>query len=107
MIHSGRLNQTFCFFPFFVLTVNSRGEDGYFRVAQTEKGRYGLFGMLAEGVVVDATNVTAQVYDEEQDTPFNWWIILLIVLASLCCCGVFCAMFRKMRQEKKLGQEEK
>jgi hypothetical protein len=78
-----------------------RGEDGYMRVAQTEKGSYGLFGMLAEGVIVDAYNVTAQVYDEEQQAPLTWWMILLVVLACLCCCCVCFAMFKKMRKVEK------
>jgi hypothetical protein len=41
------------------------GEDGYFRIAQTENGPYGLFGVLLHGIVPDsARNVTGQVYDE-------------------------------------------
>mmetsp|Transcript_62753 Transcript_62753/g.152793 ORF Transcript_62753/g.152793 Transcript_62753/m.152793 type:complete len:534 (-) Transcript_62753:156-1757(-) len=87
--------------PYFKLK-NSWGDDwgegGYFRIAQTEKGRFGLFGMLAEGVVVDAQNVTVQVYDEEQETPFDqWWVILLIVLAGVCLICVCFGVIRRMR----------
>jgi len=78
------------------------GEDGYFRIAQTPKGTYGLFGMLGEGVVIDAHNVTVQVYDEKQVSPLTkWWVIFLIVVAGLCCCCVTCAVFRKMREDKE------
>ena len=41
------------------------GITGYFRIAQTEKGPYGLFGVLLHGIVPDsARNVTGQVYDD-------------------------------------------
>lgn len=82
---------------------NQWGEDGYFRVAQTEKGRFGLFGILAEGVIVNAQNVTAEVPDEEQNVPLPVWAIVLIVLASICCCLVLFQMLTRTRA--KMGSE--
>jgi hypothetical protein len=72
------------------------GEDGYFRVAQIEKGRYGLFGMLLHGVVPNEVyNVTLQGAEPEQDDDgLEWWVYLLIALgvlglACFCCACVF------------------
>merc|ERR1712146_601794 len=58
------------------------GEKGYFRVAQTPGvGEYGLFGILAEGVVVTGHNTTSMVVDVKQKSPLRqWWVILLFVL---------------------------
>ena len=70
------------------------GEDEYFRIAQTKKGPYGLFGVVSHGVVPTiAYNVTAQVEAIEQDTPLKPWAIIFIVVvavifAYLCVAGV-------------------
>lgn len=78
-----------------------RGEDGYFRVAQTAiAGDYGLFGVLAEGTIVQAQNVTAQVQEEAQTVPFPWWAILAIVLGSLTLCLCMFCTCRWFRSSK-------
>ena len=51
--------------------------------------------MLAEGTIVQAQNVTAQVVDTKQDVPFPLWAILLIVILSLCLCLCMCMWFKK------------
>lgn len=74
------------------------GENGYFRVAQTPApgGTYGLFGILADGVVVSGRNTTAVVEDKIQMSPIRqWWVILLITIACVFMFGVFYASFRK------------
>ncbi|KAL3893340.1 MAG: hypothetical protein SGARI_008230, partial [Bacillariaceae sp.] len=46
------------------------GEDGYFRIAQSEKGPFGLFGIALHAVVPTAAqNVTAQVYEDPSSAP--------------------------------------
>jgi predicted histidine transporter YuiF (NhaC family) len=93
----------------------SRGEDGYFRVAQYATEPYGLFGVLAEGIIVQAQNVTVQVEDEAQNVPFPVWaIILLIVLGLLVLLLCLYLTWRWMRskpkeyvsEEKQMQQEE-
>jgi C1A family cysteine protease len=72
------------------------GEDGYFRVAQTQKGPYGLFGILLHGVVPQmAYNITGQVLEAGSGTTsdgLEWWVWLLIALgaAGLCCFVMAC-----------------
>lgn len=87
-----------------------RGEDGYFRVAQTAAaGDYGLFGVLAEGTIVQAQNVTAQVQEEAQNVPFPWWAILAIVLGSLtlCLCMVcICRWFRSAKEDQYIPEQQ-
>ncbi|KAG7358329.1 cell surface protein [Nitzschia inconspicua] len=74
------------------------GEDGYFRVAQTPAaGDFGLFGILAEGTIVQARNVTVQVEDEAQDVPFPVWAIVTIALGSFTFCLCLCCTCRWMR----------
>lgn len=77
---------------------------GYMRIAQDGGGRrWGLFGMLSEGVVaLDVYNVTGQVYDEPQSTGSNLtnWQIALIAVAAflaalLCCCGIMTLVKKK------------
>lgn len=60
------------------------GEDGYFKVAQTAKGDYGLFGVLAEGVF-PSTNAE---FKEVDDGLEVWQIILIIVGSALVLSGV-------------------
>lgn len=55
----------------------SWGENGYVRIAQTSKGDYGLFGVLAEGVFPSSN----QEFDEAKD-PLKLWQVLLIALGS-------------------------
>jgi hypothetical protein len=45
-----------------------------------------LFGVLAEGTIVQAQNVTYQVNDKAQGLPFPMWAMLVIVVVGL---GVF------------------
>jgi len=73
------------------------GESGYFRVAQTPGiGTYGLFGILAEGVVASGRNTTMVVEDKIQMSPIRqWWAILLITIGCIVMTGVFYAIFRK------------
>jgi len=79
------------------------GEDGYFRVAQTPGvGSYGLFGILAEGVIASGRNTTSAVEDEKQMSPIRqWWAILLIALASVFVAVMFYAIFRKYFCQRK------
>lgn len=87
----------------FLLSTCSWGEDGYIRVAQASYGRrWGLFGMLSQGVVaIDVQNVTGQVYDEPQggSSLTGWQIALIAVagflVAALCCCCIMTATKKK------------
>jgi hypothetical protein len=78
------------------------GEGGYFRVSQNGGGRWGLFGILGEGVIaLQAFNTTGAESDDEPSNVTSWWAILLYVIAGLiaCCCilGVIKALRRKRR----------
>lgn len=66
------------------------GEDGYFRVAQMEKGDYGLFGILGEGLMVDALQTKeVQVVELMENQSFPLWaIISTAFVSSLVCCGL-------------------
>mmetsp|Transcript_8127 Transcript_8127/g.20381 ORF Transcript_8127/g.20381 Transcript_8127/m.20381 type:complete len:489 (+) Transcript_8127:239-1705(+) len=77
------------------------GEDGFFRVADTEKNRYGLFGILSEGyIIANARNVTEEVPDQSQDVPLlPIWAIVLISLAGCCCCITMIGVWRRMRED--------
>jgi hypothetical protein len=78
------------------------GEGGYFRVAQANptNSPYGLFALMAEGVVpTNASNSTGQVNDQPQTVNkfvLDSWMIGLIAAAGAvilglmclgCCCG--------------------
>ena len=89
-----------------------RGEDGFFRIAQTEKGPYGLFGILVHGVVPDAArNITGQVLEDESessgsgessgDDGLEWWAWLLIALAAVIVIAVVfgCLVGRRRKQK--------
>jgi hypothetical protein len=92
------------YFKFKKLLGTGWGEDGYFWVAQTEKGPYGLFGILAQGVVPEiAYNVTAQVFDDPQDTPLVPWAWLLIVLACVMACMCCTGFLKKMKDGREEG----
>mmetsp|Transcript_6230 Transcript_6230/g.17744 ORF Transcript_6230/g.17744 Transcript_6230/m.17744 type:complete len:471 (-) Transcript_6230:225-1637(-) len=65
------------------------GEEGYFRVAQIEKGEHGLFGIFAEGVMVGAEeSQEAEINDRSNSERLPKWAIVLIVLSPLLllCC---------------------
>ena len=91
--------SSICGFPHFLTLAfklknswgESWGEEGYFQVSQQEAGQFGLFGILAQGVVAGKVqNTTAAVPDEPQDVPLQAWAIALIVLAVLlvgCVAG--------------------
>lgn len=76
------------------------GEDGYFRIAQTQKGNYGLFGILTHGVVPDLTyqmtNGTVDDSDplfppeQPEEDPLPWWAWLLVTLAAISV--IFCVV---------------
>jgi hypothetical protein len=87
------------------------GEDGYFQVAQTEKGPYGLFAILAHGVVPRmAYNVTFQVEDDKQDVPLKPWAWVLIVLACIVACMCCVGGLKKLKDRREEGgapEEEK
>ena len=81
--------------------LSDRGEDGYFRVAQSAVGDFGLFGVLAEGTIVQAQNVTIQVADEAQDVPLPLWAIIVIAAGSVLLCMCLCIVCRWMRSGSK------
>ena len=74
------------------------GEDGYFRVSQVNPtgatDSWGLFGVLAQGVVpLNAYNVTGEVPDEPQTTNSleTWQIVVVAAVgaAVLACAVIF------------------
>jgi hypothetical protein len=78
------------------------GENGYVRIAQTQKGDYGLFGVLTHGVVPDMTfNLTegssvtesTGLQQAEEETTLEWWAWLLILLAACCLIFSFASWF--------------
>ena len=67
------------------------GERGYFRVAQTPKGEYGLFGILAHGAVagdgvIDAKTIAAAAARGNENSSLSARWILFIVAAWLAVC---------------------
>mmetsp|Transcript_12588 Transcript_12588/g.20280 ORF Transcript_12588/g.20280 Transcript_12588/m.20280 type:complete len:277 (+) Transcript_12588:17-847(+) len=77
------------------------GEDGYFLVAQSGKGNYGLFGILAQGLIVNAQNVTITIPAEEQNFSLpNWTIVLIALGSSLFCCICFSFVLYKKNASK-------
>jgi len=81
------------------------GEDGYFCVAQIQKGSYGLFGILGEGIMFDAkqhitaTSVPAVV----DDSSFPVWAIIIIVIVCSLCCSLsiigICLLRKRVEKE--------
>lgn len=83
------------------------GEDGYFRVAQLERGQFGLFGILGEGLMVDAdrTKDAKRIDMDDSDDDgiiFPIWSVVTMAVASslicFCCVYVLCACWLKKRQ---------
>jgi hypothetical protein len=75
------LLKLFCFDSF-----KFCGVKGYFRIAQTEKGPYGLFAVLLHGIVPDsARNVTGQVYEDPSASSDRLGSRLLPSLLLLFC----------------------
>ena len=80
------------------------GEDGYFRVAQMEKGAFGLFGIFGEGITVKAEhNANAGTVEEAEDDVFPIWAIATIaVLSALsCCCFLYIGCVCWSRNQKE------
>jgi hypothetical protein len=71
------------------------GEGGYFRVAQKEKGNFGLFGILGEGVMVEVQQkLDAELVQQEAEAksfPIPIWglVIIAMVASLLCCCSAY------------------
>lgn len=76
------------------------GEDGYFRVAQTKKGAWGLFGILSHGVVPTvASKLNGCEEDEKQDVPLSPLMIIFIACGSGCIlCVVVGFVVTKVRE---------
>lgn len=64
------------------------GESGHFRIGQNDgTGRYGLFGMLGEGVIaLDVFNTTAAVDDQYSEGLETWALALIIAASALGAC---------------------
>ena len=62
-----------------------------FRVAQTPGvGRYGLFGILADGVIASGRNTASLVEDNKQLSLIRqWWVILSITLGCIVSTSTF------------------
>ena len=72
------------------------GEEGYVRIAQTQKGSYGLFGVLTHGIVPNLSlnstdgivTVAKPSQPKNEDEPvLEWWAWLLLLLAA--CVLIF------------------
>lgn len=81
------------------------GEGGYFRVAQREKGAFGLFGIFGEGVMVEVQRNLDAHMDEElvEDALFPIWAIVTIAMLSIlcCCCFTYIGCIRWARNRKE------
>jgi hypothetical protein len=77
------------------------GEGGYFRVAHTEKGDYGLFGILAKGVM-PSTNTEFN----EAKGPLEFWEILLICLGGAAVVGLMCFGLEYTWTQYRNGQSD-
>lgn len=73
----------------FPLSIWCRGEDGYFRIAQEGGGRWGLFGMLAEGVIpLEAFNSTFATTSGTVSPGASWmWLAAAGIVAALVFNG--------------------
>ena len=82
------------------------GEGGYFRVAQWEKGGFGLFGIFGEGVMVEVQrNLDADTDElEVEDASFPIWAIVTIAMLSILgCCFTYicCVCWARNQKEDK------
>jgi hypothetical protein len=83
------------------------GEGGYFRVAQREKGAFGLFGIFGEGLMVEVErNLDAETDElEVEDAMFPIWAIVTIAMLSIlgCCCLMYigCVCWARNQKEDK------
>lgn len=66
---------------------DSWGEGGYFRISQQSNDeRWGLFGMLGQGVItLQAFNATGAEPDKQDDDELENWAIGLICIAAVLC----------------------
>ena len=66
------------------------GEEGYFRVAQTKKGKFGLFGILGEGLMIDAqqSQGNADMIEVVEYKQFPTWgiVVIAVSIQLICCC---------------------
>jgi C1A family cysteine protease len=89
------------------------GEGGYFRVAQYNQGEYGLFGIMAYGIIVDAQNVTSQIKEKDQDIPltgFHWFLVaggafLLLCVIYLLYVKCIAGKAAEEKEENKIDEE--
>jgi cathepsin L len=83
------------------------GEDGYFRIAQTNPSgdfSWGLFGVLAEGCMVNqAFNRTEGSFDIPQETDLlpMWAIIFITALAGVICATICSFAVNKLRSKEQ------
>lgn len=83
------------------------GEGGYFRVSQDGGGRWGLFGILGEGVIaLEAFNTTGAEPDDQPSTATSWWAILLYVIAGLIACCCILGVIKSLRRKRRDGPVE-
>lgn len=97
------------------------GEDGYFRVAQSNpvapsQVSWGLFGILAEGIItLEAFNQTSQVYDKPQELRETWETVLIgvAIFVAAACLGIGLALLKnrvcapRKDSENNAGEEAK
>ncbi|GAX25413.1 hypothetical protein FisN_5Lh516 [Fistulifera solaris] len=83
------------------------GEDGYFRIAQTNPSgnfSWGLFGVLSEGSMVNqAFNRTEGSFDIPQETDLlpMWAVIFITALAGLICATICSFAVNKVRSKEQ------
>ena len=76
------------------------GENGYVRIAQTSKGDYGLFGVLAEGVFPS----TNKEFKEANDPLSLWQVILIAVGSALALSAVLYGIWECIKRMSSRGR---
>lgn len=77
------------------------GEGGYFRVAQTAKGDYGLFGLLSEGYFPS----TDTEFDEAKD-PLDLWQVILISIGCVVAVALVYYVLEKLWRSRHSNDQE-